>query len=68
MAIARIEEVIDDLRQGKMIILVDDEGRENEDEKDRGQEYSPFHLADKAPEGLLLIKHGLGKNFERVGR
>jgi 3,4-dihydroxy 2-butanone 4-phosphate synthase/GTP cyclohydrolase II len=30
MAIARIEEVIDDLRQGKMIILVDDEGRENE--------------------------------------
>jgi 3,4-dihydroxy 2-butanone 4-phosphate synthase / GTP cyclohydrolase II len=30
MAIARVEEVIEDLRQGKMIILVDDEGRENE--------------------------------------
>ena len=30
MAIAKIEEVLEDLRQGKMIILVDDEGRENE--------------------------------------
>lgn len=30
MAIAKIEEVLDDLRQGKMIILVDDESRENE--------------------------------------
>jgi len=30
MAVARIEQVIEDLRQGKMIILVDDESRENE--------------------------------------
>jgi 3,4-dihydroxy 2-butanone 4-phosphate synthase/GTP cyclohydrolase II len=30
MAIARIEEVLEDLRQGRMIILVDDESRENE--------------------------------------
>ncbi|MBW1805108.1 MAG: bifunctional 3,4-dihydroxy-2-butanone-4-phosphate synthase/GTP cyclohydrolase II [Deltaproteobacteria bacterium] len=30
MSIARIEEVLEDLRQGKMIILVDDEDRENE--------------------------------------
>ncbi len=30
MAIASIEEVLEDLRQGKMAILVDDEGRENE--------------------------------------
>ena len=30
MPIARIEEVLEDLRQGKMIILVDDEDRENE--------------------------------------
>ena len=30
MPIAKIEEVLEDLRQGKMIILVDDEGRENE--------------------------------------
>ncbi len=30
MPIAKIEEVLEDLRQGKMIILVDDENRENE--------------------------------------
>ena len=30
MAIANIEEVLEDLRQGRMIILVDDENRENE--------------------------------------
>ena len=30
MAIARIEEALDDLKEGKMIILVDDEDRENE--------------------------------------
>jgi len=30
MAVARIEEVLEDLKQGKMIILVDDEDRENE--------------------------------------
>ena len=30
MATAKIEEVLEDLRQGKMIILVDDESRENE--------------------------------------
>ena len=30
MAVARIEEAIEDIRQGKMIILVDDEDRENE--------------------------------------
>ena len=30
MAISKIEEVLEDLREGKMIILVDDENRENE--------------------------------------
>ena len=30
MAIAKIEEALEDMRQGKMIILVDDEDRENE--------------------------------------
>lgn len=30
MTLAKIEEVLEDLRQGKMIILVDDEDRENE--------------------------------------
>ena len=30
MAIAKVPEVLEDLRQGKMIILLDDESRENE--------------------------------------
>ena len=30
MTVARIEEAIEDIRQGKMVILVDDEDRENE--------------------------------------
>ena len=30
MAIAKIEDILEDLREGKMIILVDDESRENE--------------------------------------
>jgi 3,4-dihydroxy 2-butanone 4-phosphate synthase/GTP cyclohydrolase II len=30
MAVSRIEEVIKDIRAGKMVILVDDEDRENE--------------------------------------
>ncbi|MFC1862963.1 3,4-dihydroxy-2-butanone-4-phosphate synthase, partial [Thermodesulfobacteriota bacterium] len=30
MALSKIEDVLEDLRQGKMIILVDDEDRENE--------------------------------------
>jgi 3,4-dihydroxy 2-butanone 4-phosphate synthase / GTP cyclohydrolase II len=30
LAISRIEEVVEDVRQGKMVILVDDEDRENE--------------------------------------
>ncbi len=30
MALAKIEEILDDLREGKIIILIDDEDRENE--------------------------------------
>ena len=30
MSIARIEDVIEEVRQGKMVIMVDDEDRENE--------------------------------------
>ena len=30
MAISRIEDIIEDVREGKMIIVVDDEDRENE--------------------------------------
>jgi 3,4-dihydroxy 2-butanone 4-phosphate synthase/GTP cyclohydrolase II len=30
MALNKIEEIIDDMRRGKMVILMDDEDRENE--------------------------------------
>jgi 3,4-dihydroxy 2-butanone 4-phosphate synthase/GTP cyclohydrolase II len=30
MPLAKIEDVLEDIRQGKMVILVDDEDRENE--------------------------------------
>ena len=30
MALSRIEDIIEDIRQGKMVILMDDEDRENE--------------------------------------
>ncbi|WP_350582937.1 3,4-dihydroxy-2-butanone-4-phosphate synthase, partial [Pseudomonas sp. HY2-MNA-CIBAN-0224] len=30
MALHNIEEIIEDIRQGKMVILMDDEDRENE--------------------------------------
>ena len=30
MSVSRIEDAIEDIRQGKMVILVDDEDRENE--------------------------------------
>ena len=30
MALATVEELIEDIREGKMIIMVDDEDRENE--------------------------------------
>ncbi|HEC27198.1 MAG TPA: bifunctional 3,4-dihydroxy-2-butanone-4-phosphate synthase/GTP cyclohydrolase II, partial [Gammaproteobacteria bacterium] len=30
MSLDKIEDILDDLRQGKMVILMDDENRENE--------------------------------------
>ena len=30
MGVAKIEEALEDLKQGKMVVLVDDESRENE--------------------------------------
>jgi 3,4-dihydroxy 2-butanone 4-phosphate synthase/GTP cyclohydrolase II len=44
MAVSRIEEVIEDIRAGKMVILVDDEDRENEG--DYGQVWPGSNLSD----------------------
>ena len=54
MAVSRIEEVIEDIRAGKMVILVDDEDRENEGD---------LCMAAEAvtPEAInFMAKHGRG--------
>jgi 3,4-dihydroxy 2-butanone 4-phosphate synthase/GTP cyclohydrolase II len=54
MAVSRIEEVIKDIRAGKMVILVDDEDRENEGD---------LCMAAKAvtPEAInFMAKYGRG--------
>jgi 3,4-dihydroxy 2-butanone 4-phosphate synthase/GTP cyclohydrolase II len=54
MPIARIEEALEDLRQGKMIILVDDEDRENEGDLTIAAE-------KVTPEAInFMAKHGRG--------
>ena len=54
MPIARIEEVLQDLKEGKMIILVDDENRENEGDLTMAAE-------KVTPEAInFMAKHGRG--------
>lgn len=54
MALARIENVLEDLRQGKMVILVDDEDRENEGDLCMAAEMV-------TPEAInFMAKHGRG--------
>src|SRR3970040_432097 len=52
--VSPIEEIIDEARNGRMFILVDDEGRENE-----GDLVVPAQMA--APEAIaFMAKHGRG--------
>jgi 3,4-dihydroxy 2-butanone 4-phosphate synthase/GTP cyclohydrolase II len=54
MSVARIEEAIEDIRQGKMVILVDDEDRENEGDLTLAAEMA-------SPEAInFMAKHGRG--------
>ena len=54
MPVSSIEEVIEDIRDGKMIILVDDEDRENE-----GDLYMAAQMA--TPEAInFMATHGRG--------
>ncbi len=54
MPISNIEDVLEDLKQGKMIILVDDEGRENEGDLTIAAE-------KVTPEAInFMAKHGRG--------
>ncbi|MBM3524727.1 MAG: 3,4-dihydroxy-2-butanone-4-phosphate synthase, partial [Alphaproteobacteria bacterium] len=53
-AVSAIEDVVEDARNGKMVILVDDEDRENE-----GDLYIPAQMA--TPEAInFMAKHGRG--------
>jgi len=54
MSIAKIEDILEDLRQGKMIILVDDEDRENEGDLTMAAE-------NVTPEAInFMAKYGRG--------
>ena len=54
MTVARIEDAIEDIRQGKMVILVDDEDRENEGDLTLAAEMV-------TPEAInFMAKHGRG--------
>ncbi|MGE5190804.1 MAG: bifunctional 3,4-dihydroxy-2-butanone-4-phosphate synthase/GTP cyclohydrolase II [Gemmatimonadota bacterium] len=54
MALARIEDVIEDIRAGKMIILVDDEDRENEGDLTIAADHV-------TPEAInFMVRHGRG--------
>ena len=39
MALNTIEDIVEDIRQGKMVILMDDEDRENEGDLDMAAEH-----------------------------
>ena len=52
--IASAEEIIEEARQGRMVILVDEEDRENE-----GDLYIPAEMADAAAINFMA-KHGRG--------
>ena len=54
MSVSTIEEAIDDIKNGKMVILVDDEDRENEGDLCMAAEYA-------TPEGInFMAKYGRG--------
>lgn len=46
MSLATIPEALDDIRQGKMVILVDDEDRENEGDLCMAAESAGFHVVE----------------------
>jgi len=64
MAIAKIQEVLEDLREGKMIILVDDETRENEGDLTMAAEkVTPQAINFMAKYGRGLICLSLSPNI-----
>jgi len=54
MTIHRIEDIVDDIRQGKMVIMIDDEDRENEgDLVMAAQKVTPEHIN-------FMLRHACG--------
>lgn len=68
-AISRIEEIIADLRQGKMVIMIDEEDRENEgDLIMAAQKITPLHVTFMARQACGLICLAMTKeNCEKIG-
>lgn len=66
--LATIDQALDDLRNGKMIILVDDENRENEGDLVMAAEFiQPQHINFMSGQGRGLICLALNKEcFERL--
>lgn len=69
MAISTIEAIIEDIREGKMVIMIDDEHRENEgDLIMAAQKVRPIHITFMARQACGLICLGLSKErAEQIG-
>lgn len=67
--ISRIEEIIADVRQGKMVIILDEENRENEgDIIMAAQKITPLHITFMARQACGLICLAMTKeNCEKIG-
>ena len=63
MPVQTVEEAIDDIRQGKMVILVDDEDRENEGDLTMAAEKvtpEAINFMTRYGRGLICFKHSHG--------
>lgn len=68
-SISRISDLIDDFRQGKMVIMIDEEDRENEgDIIIAAQKITPLHVTFMARQACGLICLAMTKeNCEQIG-
>ena len=69
MTISAIEDIIQDIRQGKMVIMIDDEDRENEgDIVMAAQKVTPLHITFMARQACGLICLAMSfENCEKIG-
>lgn len=69
MTISRIEDIIEDIRQGKMVVMMDDEDRENEgDVIMAAEKVTPEHITFMARQACGLICLPLSKALcDKIG-